>query len=63
MNRIRAVDMVGGEPALILALLTGHAQQVLHIPGRVVSRVGDGYCGEGHTDARDAIADRARISW
>jgi transposase len=58
-----AVDMVGGEPALLLALLVNHGQEVLYIPGRVVNRASDGYRGEGKTDARDAlvIADQARI--
>jgi transposase len=58
-----AVDMAGGEPALVLALLVNHEQEVLYIPGRVVNRASDGYRGEGKTDARDAlvIADQARI--
>ncbi|WP_148100444.1 transposase, partial [Streptomyces sp. NL15-2K] len=58
-----AVDMAGGEPALLLALLVNHGQEVLYIPGRVVNRASDGYRGEGKTDARDAlvIADQARI--
>lgn len=58
-----AVDMAGGEPALLLALLTGHGQEPLYVPGRVVNRASDGYRGEGETDARDAlvIADQARI--
>lgn len=33
-----AVDMVGGEPALLLALLVNHGQEVLYIPGRMVNR-------------------------
>lgn len=32
-----AVDMAGGEPALLLALLVDHDQEVLYIPGRVVN--------------------------
>ncbi|MQY40695.1 hypothetical protein SRB17_87280 [Streptomyces sp. RB17] len=58
-----AVDMTGGEPALLLALLVSHGQQVLYIPGRLVNRASDGYRGEGKTDARDAyvIADQARM--
>ncbi|MEE1808529.1 hypothetical protein [Streptomyces sp. BE133] len=63
MNLIWAVDVAGGEPALILARIAGHGQEVLHIPGRVVNRVGEGYRGEGNTGARDAIADGARIAW
>ena len=29
-----AIDMTGGEPALLLALLVNHGQEVLYIPGR-----------------------------
>ncbi|MFF3877006.1 transposase, partial [Streptomyces sp. NPDC001978] len=29
-----AIDMTGGEPALLLALLINHGQDVLYIPGR-----------------------------
>lgn len=55
--------MAGGEPGLLLALLTSHDQELLYIPGRVVNRASDEYRGEGKTDARDAlvIADQARI--
>ncbi|MET8957067.1 IS110 family transposase [Streptomyces sp. NPDC004393] len=58
-----AIDMTGGEPALLLALLIAHGQKVLYIPGRLVNRASDGYRGEGKTDARDAyvIADQARM--
>ncbi|MEU6010435.1 IS110 family transposase [Streptomyces sp. NPDC047453] len=58
-----AIDMTGGEPALLLALLLAHSQKVLYIPGRLVNRASDGYRGEGRTDARDAyvIADQARM--
>ncbi|MER7578222.1 IS110 family transposase [Streptomyces sp. NPDC126514] len=58
-----AIDMTGGEPALLLALLVGHGQEVLYVPGRLVNRASDGYRGEGKTDARDAyvIADQARM--
>jgi transposase len=58
-----AIDMTGGEPALLLALLIGHSQEILYVPGRVVNRASDGYRGEGKTDARDAyvIADQARM--
>ncbi|MFE3169279.1 IS110 family transposase [Streptomyces sp. NPDC059224] len=47
-----AIDMTGGEPALLLALLVGHGRQVLYMPGRLVNRASDGYRGEGKTDAR-----------
>ncbi|GHE49436.1 hypothetical protein GCM10017771_70880 [Streptomyces capitiformicae] len=58
-----AIDMTGGEPALLLALLVNHGQEVFYIPGRLVNRAADGYRGEGKTDARDAyvIADQARM--
>jgi hypothetical protein len=58
-----AIDMTGGEPALLLALLIAHGQEVLYLPGRLVNRAADGYRGEGKTDARDAyvIADQARM--
>ncbi|MDQ1024308.1 transposase [Streptomyces umbrinus] len=58
-----AIDMTGGEPALMLALLVNHGQEALYIPGRLVNRASDGYRGEGRTDARDAyvIADQARM--
>ncbi|MFI5753324.1 IS110 family transposase [Streptomyces sp. NPDC051644] len=58
-----AIDMTGGEPALLLALLINHGQEVLYIPGRLVNRASDGYRGEGKIDARDAyvIADQARM--
>ncbi|GAB3351701.1 IS110 family RNA-guided transposase [Amycolatopsis echigonensis] len=58
-----AIDMTGGEPALLLALLVNHGQEVLYMPGRLVNRASDGYRGEGKTDARDAyvIADQARM--
>ncbi|GAA1888265.1 hypothetical protein GCM10009753_16050 [Streptantibioticus ferralitis] len=42
-----AIDMTGGEPALLLALPVNHGQDV--IPGRLVNRASDGYRGEGKT--------------
>ncbi|GAA2813829.1 IS110 family transposase [Kitasatospora paracochleata] len=58
-----AIDMTGGEPALLLTLLISHGQEVLYLPGRLVNRASDGYRSEGKTDARDAyvIADQARM--
>lgn len=58
-----AIDMTGGEPVLLLALLVRHGQQVLYMPGRLVNRASDGYRGQGKTDARDTyvIADHARM--
>ncbi|MFF7189424.1 transposase [Streptomyces sp. NPDC008222] len=44
-------------------MLLNHGQEVLYLPGRLVSRTWDGYRGEGRTDARDAcaVADQARM--
>jgi transposase len=58
-----AVDMTGGEPGLLIALLVNHGQELLYVPGRIVNRASDAYRGEGKTDARDArvIADQARM--
>ncbi|MFD7438681.1 IS110 family transposase [Streptomyces sp. NPDC059861] len=58
-----ALDMTGGEPALLIALLVNHGQELVYIPGVAVNRASDGYRGQGKTDARDArvIADQARM--
>ena len=57
-----ALDMAGGGPGLLIAVLVNHMQELLYIPGRMVNRASDAYRGEGKTDARDArvIADQAR---
>jgi transposase len=54
-----ALDMTGGEPAL----LVNHGQELVYIPGVAVNRASDSYRGQGKTDARDArvIADQARM--
>ncbi|OKI26592.1 transposase [Streptomyces sp. CB03578] len=58
-----ALDMTGGEPALLIALLVSHGQELVYIPGIAVNRATDSYRGAGKTDARDArvIADQARM--
>ncbi|MFG2749543.1 IS110 family RNA-guided transposase [Streptomyces xanthophaeus] len=58
-----AVDLNAGGGALLIALLTGHGQGLLYIPGRTVHHASRGYCGDGKTDAKDAyvIADQARM--
>lgn len=58
-----AMDMTGGEPALLIALLINHGQELVYIPGIAVNRASAGYRGAGKTDARDArvIADQARM--
>ncbi len=58
-----AMNMTGGEPTLVIAVLVNQAQELLYLTGRVVNRASDAYRGEGKTDARDAkiIADQARM--
>ncbi|MFF9220766.1 IS110 family RNA-guided transposase [Streptomyces viridosporus] len=58
-----ALDMTGGEPNLLIALLAVHGQELVYIPGVAVNRATDGYRGVGKTDVRDArvIADQARM--
>ncbi|WAZ19007.1 IS110 family transposase [Streptomyces cinnabarinus] len=58
-----AMDMTGGEPALLIELLLNHGQELVYIPGIAVNRATASYRGAGKTDARDAkvIADQARM--
>ncbi|MEW1914920.1 IS110 family transposase [Kitasatospora sp. NPDC085895] len=58
-----AVDLNAGGAALMIALLVGHGQRVLYIPGRTVHHASGSYRGDGKTDAKDAfvIADQARM--
>jgi transposase len=58
-----AVDISGRSSTLLIALLTGHGQHVVYLPGRTVNRMSSAYRGEGKTDAKDAlvIADQARM--
>ncbi|PWI05971.1 IS110 family transposase [Streptomyces sp. NWU339] len=58
-----ALDMTGGEPALLIALLVNHGQELVYLPGIAVNRATDSYRGADKTDARDArvIADQARM--
>lgn len=57
-----ALDMPGGEPGLLIALVN-HGQELVYISGLAVNRATDNYRGQGKTDARDArvIADQARM--
>ena len=59
----RATDLNAGGAALLIELLAAHAQQLLHIPGRIVHHAAATYRGDGKTDAKDAwiIADQARM--
>jgi hypothetical protein len=41
-----AVDLTGTAPALLLALLADHGQQVVYVPGRTVNRMSAAYRGE-----------------
>jgi hypothetical protein len=58
-----AVDLNSGGAALWIALLVGHGQKLLYIPGRTVHHASAAYRGSGKTDAKDAfvIADTARM--
>ena len=58
-----ATDLNHGGPALLIALLVGHGQDILYIPGRTVHHASKIYRGDGKTDAKDAavIADQARM--
>jgi transposase len=58
-----ATDLNHGGPALLIALLVGHSQDILYIPGRTVHHASKIYRGDGKTDAKDAavIADQARM--
>ena len=58
-----AVDLNAGGAALWIALLIGHGQNLLYIPGRTVHHASGAYRGDGKTDAKDAfvIADQARM--
>jgi transposase len=60
---IWATDLNHGGPALLIAILVAHGQNILYIPGRVVHHASKLYRGEGKTDAKDAavIADQARM--
>lgn len=60
---IWATDLNQGGSALLIAVLSGHDQQMLYIPGRTVHHAARTYRGDGKTDAKDAaiIADQARM--
>ncbi|MEO3933033.1 IS110 family transposase [Micrococcaceae bacterium Sec7.4] len=60
---IWATDLNHGGPALLIAMLVAHGQNILYIPGRIVHHASKLYRGEGKTDAKDAavIADQARM--
>lgn len=57
------IDLADGGAALVITLLSNHAQPVHYISGRAIHRASESYRGEGKTDAKDAavIADQARI--
>jgi transposase len=59
-----ATDLNHGGPALLIALLAGHGQDILYIPCRTVHHASKIYRGEGKTDAKDAsvIVDQARMN-
>jgi len=49
---VGATDLNTGGPALLLALLEAHGQQVLYIPGRIVHHAAATYRGDGKSDAK-----------
>jgi len=49
-----ATDLNSGGAALLIALLAGHGQHLLYIPGRTVHHAAATYRGDGKTDAKDA---------
>lgn len=58
-----SIDMTSSCAALLIALLLAGGQDVVYIPGRMLSRIAAAYRGEGKTDAKDSriIADQARM--
>jgi hypothetical protein len=48
-----AVDLIGGETALVRAVLTAAGHQVIYVPGRTVETMTGAFAGEAETDARD----------
>ena len=58
-----AVDLVSPMASLLLAVLLTNGQDVVCVPGRMVSALAGALGGEGKTDAKDArvIADIARM--
>jgi hypothetical protein len=53
------MDMAGGEPGLLIALLVNHGQELIYIPGIAVDRATDSCRGAGRPDARDAACTPA----
>jgi len=47
---IWATDLNHGGPGLLIAILVGHGQNILYIPGRLVHHASKLYRGEGKTD-------------
>jgi transposase len=58
-----AVDLISPMASLLLAVLLTSGQDVVYVPGRMVSGLAGALGGEGKTDAKDArvIADIARM--
>jgi transposase len=58
-----AVDLVSLMASLLLAVLLTSGEDVVYVPGRMVSGLAGALGGEGKTDAKDArvIADIARM--
>ena len=50
-----AVDLLGGETALLRAMLMVAGHQVIYVPGRTVKAMATSFPGEAKTDARNAV--------
>ncbi|ELB93573.1 transposase [Rhodococcus wratislaviensis IFP 2016] len=54
-----ATDLNTGGPALLIAVLEAHGQQVLYIPGRIVHHAAATYRGDGKTDLLTELSGRS----
>jgi hypothetical protein len=57
-----ALDMTGGEPGLLIALLVNHGQELVYIPGIAVNRATDSYRGQGTPSAMPPARHLRRLA-
>lgn len=65
-ERVFCIDICGGPATLLEAVLLGHGDRVLYLPGVALNRARDAYPGgERKSDPKDArvIADQLRMRW
>jgi len=63
-ERLIGIDMLGGFAALLVAMLIGGGERVVHVPGLAVNRARQGtVAGQAKSDPKDArvIADQLRL--